>query len=81
MVYDANVDDYLPVVLERKYSLATINYCITGGGFKNKLRNCKILKDNLFLYSYGLREFLKNNIGSTLPDSYSKPQNRIQIIY
>lgn len=81
MVYDTQANDYVPIDLERKYSLATINYCITGGGFKNKLHNCKILKDNLFLYSYGLREFLKNNIGSTLPDSYSKPQNRIQIIY
>ena len=79
-VYDALSKDYVPVDPNRNYSLATINYCVTGGGFKNKLRNCRIIKDNIFLYSYGLKAFLRDYIGETLPDVYSKPQNRIMII-
>lgn len=79
-IYDKKTSAYQPVELTKRYSLATIDYCISGGGLNEKLKNAKILKENLFRYSDIVVKYIKENLNGEIPDCYAAPQGRITII-
>lgn len=78
-VLDGATGEYLPVIADKKYSLATIDYCITGGGLEAKLRNAKMLKENICRYNDALVTYVTEILGGKIPERYAEPQGRITI--
>lgn len=78
-ILDKKSGEYMPVDLSRKYQLVTIDYCITGGGLQNKLRNAKIVKENMCRYNDALITYVTETLGGKIPERYAKPQGRIVI--
>ena len=71
--------EYTAVSPSAKYTLATTDYCITGGGFQYKLRGCKRLKESVCLYNDALIQYVQQTLKGKLPERYAKPQGRIII--
>lgn len=78
-VLDSTTGEYLPVVADKKYTLATIDYCITGGGLLAKLRNAKMLKESICRYNDALVTYVTETLGGKIPERYAQPQGRITI--
>lgn len=78
-IMDKATGDYVPVDLNKAYQLATIDYCVTGGGLQNKLRNVKVLKENICRYNDALVTYVTETLGGKIPEKYAKPQGRIVI--
>lgn len=70
-----------PLDLERTYQLATIDYCITGGGFMGLLKHNKVTKQTGVNYSDCLIQYLQKTLRGHIGKQYSKPQGRITIKY
>lgn len=69
--------EYEAIIMDKKYSLATIDYCITGGGLQGKLKTYPITKDKIMLYSDALVKYVTENLNGVIPARYSAPQGRI----
>lgn len=72
---------YEPVDLQKAYQLATIDYCITGGGFKGMLKKNTILLPNTIIYNEALIKYVMEHLQSHITTDYAQPQGRIKIIY
>lgn len=72
---------YEPVKANKTYELATIDYCITGGGFKGILKKNKVLRENIIIYNECLIKYVTENLEGHIGDEYAKPQGRIKIVY
>ena len=70
---------YEPVQMDRTYNMATIDYCVTGGGFVGKLKQNKITKPALILYNECLIKYVTENLGGHIGKEYAEPQGRIVI--
>lgn len=70
---------YEPLVPEKTYTLSTTDYCISGGGFKNILKDAKVVKDGMMLYNDALVEFVTKKLNGRITTDYAKPQGRITI--
>lgn len=79
-IMDAATGEYVPADMNRKYQLATIDYCITGGGLHAKLRNAKVLKEGICRYNDALVTYVTETLGGKIPERYAKPQGRIEIV-
>lgn len=79
-VYDKKTGAYKPIEADKKYTLATIDYCISGGGLNEKLKGTKLIKENLFRYNDIVVKFITENLKGEIPDCYAAPQGRITII-
>ena len=84
-VYDIEVlnkqtNEYEPLDLNKTYTIATIDYCVTGGGFYDVLKNAKVVQRFDILYRDVLVEFLEKNLGGNISNDYLEPQGRIKII-
>lgn len=62
------------------YTLGTIDYCVTGGGLQKILKNEKVLKQNIMLYSEALIEYVTKKLGGHIGNEYAAPQGRITIL-
>ncbi len=71
---------YEPIEPERTYSVATIDYCVTGGGFYDMLKDCKVIYRGDVLYRDIFVQFLENNLGGHISNDYLEPHGRIRII-
>lgn len=80
-ILNANTQQYEPVDLQRKYQLATIDYCITGGGLRKVFRNAEVVKPGFMLYNDCLVKYATEVLGGVIPAEYAKPQGRIKIEY
>ena len=63
----------------RVYTVATIDYCVTGGGFYDMLKDCKVLYRGNVLYRDVLVEFIQKHLGGRISNDYAEPQGRIRI--
>ena len=84
-VYDIEVlnkqtNAYEPLDLNKTYTIATIDYCVTGGGFYDVLKNAKVVQRFDILYRDVLVEFLEKNLGGNISNDYLEPQGRIRIV-
>ena len=70
-----------PVKPNKIYELATIDYCITGGGFKGILKKNKVLRENIVIYNECLINYVIDHLEGHISDDYAKPQGRIKIVY
>lgn len=78
-VLNAQTGKYEPLDRQKLYTLSTTDYCITGGGFHNVLRDAKIVKDAVMLYNDALVEFVTKNLGGHIGKEYAEPQGRIRV--
>lgn len=76
-VLDKKSGKYLPVDLSRTYTIVTTDFCISGGGFYNKLRGAKVVKEGICKYNDALVNFITKELGGRIPERYAKPQGRI----
>lgn len=81
MILDKESKQYVPVDMERKYQLATIDYCITGGGLRGVFKKAEVIKPGFMLYNDCLVKYATEVLGGTIPAEYAKPQGRITIEY
>ena len=79
-VLNKQTGEYEPIDPARTYSIATIDYCVTGGGFYDMLKDCKVLYRGDVLYRDIFVQFLENNLGGHISNDYLEPQGRIRII-
>lgn len=78
-VLNKETNAYEPIDPEKTYTVATIDYCVTGGGFRDVLKNCKVLHRGDMLYRDVLVQYLEKNLGGQLGTDYAQPQGRIII--
>ncbi|MCR5049548.1 MAG: 5'-nucleotidase C-terminal domain-containing protein [Paludibacteraceae bacterium] len=72
---------YEPINPKRTYTIGTIDYCVTGGGFYDMLKDCKVIHRGNELYRDVLVRYLESNLGGHVSNDYAEPQGRIHIIY
>ena len=71
---------YVPIDPERTYTLATIDYCVSGGGFGGVLADCKVLKKTSVHYLDAVRDYIANELKGQIGIRYAKPQGRIRVV-
>lgn len=71
---------YQPIEMDKTYSLATIDYCVTGGGLHNSLKGARILKHYNILYSKAVIQYITDVLKGYIGEEYAQPQGRITII-
>lgn len=81
VVLNKATNEYEPVDLKKTYQLATIDYCITGGGLQGKLKKNTIIKPNIIIYNECLIQYVTETLNSHITDQYAEPQGRITIKY
>lgn len=69
-----------PLVKDRTYTLATTDYCISGGGFHNTLKDANIVLDAVLVYNDALVQYISKKLGSHISMEYAEPQGRITIV-
>lgn len=79
-ILDAKSKTFNDIDLNKTYSIATIDYCVTGGGLASVLKNAKIVKQNIMLYNEALIEYASKNLKGHIGKQYAQPAGRIKII-
>lgn len=72
---------YEPIDPAKTYTVSTTDYCVTGGGFYDTLKNCKVILRRDALYRDVFVEYLEKYLGGHISNDYLEPQGRIKIIY
>lgn len=72
---------YEPIDPDKNYTVATIDYCVSGGGFRYVLKDAKILTETNKLYRDMLVDYISDNLKAHIGSQYAEPQGRITIIY
>lgn len=62
------------------YTVATINYCVRGGGFGRIWAACKVLEQSEILYCDAVVKFISHALGGHIGPDYAKPQGRITFV-
>ncbi len=79
-VIDKRTNTYKPINPSQTYKLATIDYCVTGGGLGGMMRDAKFLKKRIMCYNEALAQYIKENLHGKIPAQYAQPAGRIKII-
>lgn len=79
MVQDAG-GNWQPIDPEKTYTVATINYCVGGGGFNRLFAECKVLEQTEMLYCDVVVKFISRTLGGHIGKEYEKPQGRITFV-
>lgn len=79
-VLDKKSGEYRPIDYDHHYRLATLDYCVTGGGMGNVMKNLKIQMEWNLPYSKVLIRYIEDHLHRHIGEEYSKPQGRIKII-
>lgn len=83
VVLNRQTGNYEPIDLSRTYSLATIDYCITGGGLQGMLKKNHVVRPNICIYSDCLIQYVTKHLGGHIGKEYANQtgQGRITIKY
>lgn len=79
-VFNRETGKYEPVEPEKKYKVTTLDYCVTGGGFRDVLKHCNVIDRGDLLYRDALVQYLEKQLHGRLSGDYAEPQGRITII-
>lgn len=80
VVLNKTTGEYEPVDMDRTYQLATIDYCITGGGLRSKLKKNNVIKPSILIYNECLIQYIVEKLNGHIGDEYAHPQGRITIV-
>lgn len=78
-ILNQQTGQYEPIDPKKIYTLSTTDYCISGGGFRNVLKDAKVLKDAVMLYNDALVEYIAKKLNGHIGQEYAQPQGRITI--
>ena len=70
---------YAPLDTEAVYSVAVLDYCVTGGGFSNIFKGCCVTKNSGKLYRDIVVDYVNNVLGGNIGTDYAMPQRRIMV--
>ena len=70
---------YSPLKMDAEYTLCTTDYCVTGGGMYNVLRDASILQENIMLYNQAFITYVSEHLKGEIPEYYASPQGRINM--
>lgn len=79
-VLNTKTNEYEPIKMNSLYTIATTDYCITGGGMGGILKDSKVTKSSVMIYSEALVEYISNNLNGHVGKEYAAPQGRINFI-
>lgn len=79
MILNKENGAYEPVKMDHTYQLATIDYCITGGGLQGKLKKNNVIKPNIMIYNECLIQYITEKLNGHITNEYAEPQGRITI--
>ncbi len=79
-VLNKQTNEYEPIDPEKTYTVATIDYCVNGGGFRDVLKHSRVIHRGEVLYRDILVEYLEKTLGGHVSNDYAEPQGRIKII-
>ena len=71
---------YSPIEPDRYYKVATMDYCVTGGGFGGILRDSKVLQQTNINYRDAMIDFVEKDLKGVIGINYAKPQGRITVV-
>lgn len=71
---------YMPLDLQRTYSVALTNYNHEGGGFCDCFKKCPVLYESTLRYYEALSDYIGQVLGGRLSEAYTQPQGRIKIV-
>lgn len=80
MVLNKQTGNYEPIDLQKTYSLATIDYCVKGGGLQSKLKKNKVTRQAIMIYNECLIKYITDHLNSHIGKEYAEPQGRIKIL-
>lgn len=80
VILNKKTNEYEPVDLNRTYQLATIDYCITGGGLRSKLKKNNVIKPSIMIYNECLIQYIVEHLNGHIGEEYATPQGRITIL-
>lgn len=70
---------YEPVDPAKTYTVSTLDYCVTGGGFRDVLKRCHVIHRGDMLYRDALVQYLEKDLGGQVSNDYLEPRGRIRI--
>ena len=71
---------YLPIDMNRTYSVALTSYNHDSGGFCECFKKCPVLFESTMRYYEALSDYLRNVLGGTTGKAYEHSQGRIRIV-
>lgn len=81
-VWNKQKQAYEPIDLNRNYTVVTLDYTVTGGGFRGILKNAKILSKDAKTASEILIQYVRKDLaGKITKEQYGTAQERITIHY
>lgn len=69
-----------PLDPEKTYTLATITYCVNGGGFGKLLWDCAGYENTGILYRDAVANYITEALGGHIGAEYAQPQGRIRFV-
>ena len=72
--------EYEPIDLERTYKLATIDYCVSGGGFAGAFVDCNVVTKTNIHYRDAAMDYVREAMNGVIDIRYAKPQGRITVL-
>lgn len=79
-VLNKTTGEYEPLNPEKTYTISTVDYCVTGGGFYDILKDCNVIQRGEVLYRDVLVEFIERHLHGRITSDYAAPQGRIKIV-
>lgn len=71
---------WVPLEANRTYRVATIDYCVAGGGFGRIFAGCSVIQKSDINYRDVLADYVKTVLDGTVGGPYLKPQGRITVV-
>lgn len=72
--------EWEPIDPDKTYTVATINYCVNGGGFGHLFEHCKILRTSDMYYRDAVANYIVEVLGGHVGQTYAEPQGRIRFV-
>lgn len=79
VILNKQTNEYEPVDMAKTYNLATIDYCITGGGLAGLLKKNNVTKPSIIIYNECLIQYVTEVLKGHIGEQYAKPQGRIMV--
>ena len=71
---------WVPLDPDKTYTLATITYCVNGGGFGKLLWDCTGYENTGILYRDAVANYITETLGGHIGTEYAEPQGRIRFV-
>lgn len=78
LVFDKQANAYLPLDLQRTYTIATTDY-YGNGGYYYTLQDCRLIENTQILARDVMAEYLEKHLNGCIDNSYRTTQGRVTI--